>query len=263
MSLEEAQFAAIRRLVPNRAFTIATGDLVEGDIWETTNSQIVHDISDSYRRMLHSLGQVFPAIGNHDANPVNSFPLAGTKTNYTNTYDYKAHAHAWKHWIGDEAAKQVVRNYGSYTTKYRKSSLRIISINTMFWEGVNWWIYNTTMSRDPNGLLEWFAQTLQEAEDCGERVWVIGHIPNGASDRLHDYSAYFDQIVHRYADTIAALFWGHTHRDQWEISYSDYNNRTAGNAMAMNYIAPSLTPTSGNPNFRVYSVDPESKWRRQ
>lgn len=114
------------------------------------------------------------------------------------------------------------------------------------------------MPNDPSTVLAFLVSSLQAAEDAGERSWIIGHIPPGRPDALFDYSASFDHIVQRYSATIAAMFWGHTHRDQFEVSYSDYNNRTAANAKAIGYIAPSLTPTSGNPNFRVYEVDPVS-----
>lgn len=36
-------------------------------------------------------------------------------------------------------------------------------------------------------------------------------MPPGETDTLHDQSNYYDQIVQRYKDTIAAQFFGHTH----------------------------------------------------
>ena len=44
--------------------------------------------------------------------------------------------------------------------------------------------------------------------------------------------------------------------DHFQISYSSYTARSYTNAKVASYIAPSLTPTSGNPTFRVYTVDP-------
>ena len=97
---------------------------------------------------------------------------------------------------------------------------------------------------------------LSAAETAGERVYIIGHTPPGGGDAFHDGSNYFDQIVNRYTDTIAAMFWGHTHQDQWEVSYSDYTNQNFNTASAFGWIMPSMTPTSGMPAFRVYNVDP-------
>lgn len=65
-----------------------------------------------------------------------------------------------------------------------------------------------------------------------------------------------DQIIQRYDATIAATFYGHTHKDQFEIAYSDYSAQSASTATMVSYVAPALTPTSGNPTFRVYDVDP-------
>jgi hypothetical protein len=42
----------------------------------------------------------------------------------------------------------------------------------------------------------------------------------------------------------------HTHKDEFQIAYSDYANQVASTATMMSYIAPALTPTSGNPTFR-------------
>jgi sphingomyelin phosphodiesterase len=120
----------------------------------------------------------------------------------------------------------------------------------------NYWLYRKTMLRDPNNQFEWLVTELDKAEMAGERVWIIGHMSVGAHDAFHDQSNYLDQIVNRYSYTIAGMFYGHTHKDHFQISYSDYKNRKAETASAMSYIGPSLTPTSGMPAFRVYLVDP-------
>ena len=65
-----------------------------------------------------------------------------------------------------------------------------------------------------------------------------------------------DQIIQRFDATIAALFFGHTHQDEFQIAYSTPAAPTADTAVMVSYVAPALTPTSGNPTFRVYSVDP-------
>jgi sphingomyelin phosphodiesterase len=78
----------------------------------------------------------------------------------------------------------------------------------------------------------------------------------GLSDAFRDGSNYYSQIITRYSATIAATFFGHTHVDQFEIAYSDYNAQNFSNALEVSYICPSMTPTSGSPAFRVYTVDP-------
>jgi sphingomyelin phosphodiesterase len=101
---------------------------------------------------------------------------------------------------------------------------------------------------------------LQKAETAKERVYIIGHMPMGSQDAFHDPSHMFDGIVNRYSATIAAMFFGHTHKDEFQVSYSATSNaqKSFSNAVAMSYIVPSLTPTDGMPAFRVYSVDPDT-----
>ena len=50
-----------------------------------------------------------------------------------------------------------------------------------------------------------------------------------------------------------AQFFGHTHRDNYEIFYDDVNFKRP---VSMAYIAGSVTPYSYlNPNYRVYTLD--------
>jgi sphingomyelin phosphodiesterase len=84
----------------------------------------------------------------------------------------------------------------------------------MFYMKENFWLYTPTMPWDPSSQFTWLISELQCAGDANERVYILGHIPMGSSDVLYDYSEYFDQIVQRYDVTVAALFFGHTHRDQ-------------------------------------------------
>lgn len=78
------------------------------------------------------------------------------------------------------------------------------------------------------------------------------------TDAMWEYSEHFDQIIQRYSHIIVAQFFGHTHKDQWEIAYTNYSAPSAQSAVSITYIAPALTPTSGNPTFRVYSVDSDT-----
>jgi sphingomyelin phosphodiesterase len=55
---------------------------------------------------------------------------------------------------------------------------------------------------------------------------------------------------------IVQQFFGHTHKSEFELSYSTYTAQSFSTATMTSYICPALTPTSGEPAFRVYSVDP-------
>jgi sphingomyelin phosphodiesterase len=248
--------AAIESLHPNVAFTIFTGDVVAHDLWLVNENEAQTDLNTTYADM-RGLTLVYPALGNHDMAPVNAFPPAAIDTTITAQWAYDTMSADWLTWIGAGAAKSV-DDYGSYSVLYPGTKLRVISFNSIFYYTLNFWMYEEPMEIDPSGQLAWLVSELQAAETAGERVWLISHVPSGVGDFFHDYSNYFDQIVQRYEATISGLFYGHTHVDEFEIAYSDYTKPSFDNAVAVSYIAPSMTPTSGHPSFRVYSVDPDT-----
>jgi len=54
----------------------------------------------------------------------------------------------------------------------------------------NFWLFQSTMERDPSGLLAWMAKELEAAETAGERVWIIGMISKtvlGIPSHLPDF----------------------------------------------------------------------------
>ncbi|KAF2093554.1 sphingomyelin phosphodiesterase [Rhizodiscina lignyota] len=253
VSLEESMYAAINDIAPNAKFSIFTGDIVDHAVWNTTQAQNTIDINDAYSRMSSALNLIYGVTGNHEMSPVNAFQTTAEGTNAQWVYDLLSSA--WTQWIGASSASEADK-IGAYSAKYSDGNLRIISVNTNFYYIQNYELYEKTMETDPSSQFSWLVTELQAAEDAGERVYIIGHMPMGSSDAFHDGSNYFDQIVNRYSSTIAALFFGHTHDDEMEIAYSDYSAQSFSNAVAYSYIMPSMTPTSGHPAFRVYSVDP-------
>ncbi|KAI1759032.1 sphingomyelin phosphodiesterase [Hypoxylon sp. FL1150] len=267
VSLEDSMYAAIREIVPDAAFSIFTGDIVDHAVWDTSESQNAAGIVDAYDRMSRAGLTVHGTAGNHEASPANSFPptatVNGTWFSNPSQWLYDLLASTWAQWNG-AAAAATTRDFGAYSTKYVSEvgsdgiggKLRIISLSTNMYYAHNYWLYEEPMETDPSGQFAWLVAELDDAEKQGERVYVTGHMPMGARDAFHDASNYFDQIVNRYEGTIAAMFFGHTHFDEFELSYSNYENRTHANALAMSYIGPSLTPMSGHPAFRVYAVDP-------
>ncbi|KAH6908590.1 Metallo-dependent phosphatase-like protein [Coprinopsis sp. MPI-PUGE-AT-0042] len=187
--------------------------------------------------------------------PTNAFPRS-TTTKATAQFIYDTLSAGWKPIIGEAAANQVAQGSGSYTTLVPGTNLRIISLNTVFWYKSNFWLYDSdTAQPDPNGFLSFLVAQLQAAEDAGERVWIIGHIPpGGRQDILLDQSNYFSQIINRYSNTIAAQFFGHSHTDEFMVGYSDYSKKSASTAIATALI----TPRSSNPIYKVYDIDPDT-----
>ena len=248
-------YAAIKELVPDAAFSIFTGDIVDHAIWNTSQEYNTEEINSAYKLMSETLGTVYATAGNHEASPVNAFQPNSVGNSIQWAYDL--FTNNWSGWIGTDAAAEV-KKIGAYSTKIANGNLRIISINTNFNYRTNFWLYQEPLITDPDGQLAWLVGELDAAEKVGENVYIVGHMPTGGGDAFRHGSHYLDEIYNRYSSTIAAMFFGHTHLDHWEITYSDYDNQSADTALVTSYICPSLTPTNGMPAFRVYDVDPDT-----
>ncbi|KAL0565392.1 hypothetical protein V5O48_016629 [Marasmius crinis-equi] len=244
-------------------FSIFTGDLVEAAVWAVTKDEVTNDIEAFNDQMGNTLNApVYPAVGNHESAPVNSFPRNTTKGHAQDVqYVFDTTSAGWE-------ARQFLFRAGRRVADSplgRRDGLallpqaKIISLNTVYWYKLNFWLYDTNDQQpDPNGILSFLVSQLQAAEDAGQRAWVIGHMPPGIPDTFDDQSNYYDKVVQRYKNTIAGQFFGHTHADEFEVAYSDYDKRTKENANSVVWIAPALTPRSGNPAFKIYDVDPDT-----
>jgi hypothetical protein len=121
-------------------------------------------------------------------------------------------------------------------------------------------------------MLRFLTDELQAAEDAGQRVWIIGHVPAGydGSNPLINAPNLFYSIVQRYAPaTIANIFFGHLHRDTLSLYYSypstkngstfvpgTYNTSTP---LVAAWQGQSLTTLGGlNGGWRYYDVDAET-----
>ncbi|KAL9981127.1 hypothetical protein ACROYT_G009791 [Oculina patagonica] len=116
---------------------------------------------------------------------------------------------------------------------------------------MNWWLLINNV--DPAQQLQWLVDTLQEAEDNGEKVHIIGHILPGSSDCLKPWSWNYYKIINRYQSTVTAQFFAHTHADEFEIFYDEKTRKIPTNIA---FIGPSVTTYQGhNPGYRIYEID--------
>lgn len=115
------------------------------------------------------------------------------------------------------------------------------------------------MDPDTSGMLRFLVDELVSSESIDQRVWIIGHVPTGGltHEALPVAGAVFTQIVERFTDIIAGIFFGHTHRDEFSILYAgDGSAKSAQNALNVAWIMQSITPwLDYNPGWRYYTVD--------
>ncbi|HEY9161773.1 MAG TPA: metallophosphoesterase [Desulfomonilia bacterium] len=114
--------------------------------------------------------------------------------------------------------------------------------------------------------LDWFEKTLASAASSGKKVWIVTHIPVGAnisSNRklidgggqiddakmmwVDEYQTRFLNILSAYPDTVAMMFTGHTHMDEYRLPLGALQ------------ITQGISPVDGNnPAYKIFSFDEHS-----
>ena len=246
-------------------WTLYTGDLASHDQQNQLSQAYVEYAELSVYSMFKKFltGPIFAALGNHDTSPIAMDAPNALPGNLSQqfSWNYNHVAGLWQHegWIDPGAAAEARTHYGGYSIR-NHHGLRIISFNTDFWYRSNFLTFINSTNGDNSGVFSWMIEELQAAEDCGERVWIIGHVLSGwdGTNPIPNPTDLFYQIVERYSPhVIADIFWGHTHEDFFFVYYA--NNATvqsADTALATAWVMPSITPlTNLNSGFRMYEVD--------
>ncbi|NXG13071.1 ASM phosphodiesterase, partial [Grallaria varia] len=225
-----------------------TGDIPAHDVWQQSRGDQLRALRTVTALLRARLGglRVFPAVGNHEATPVNAFPPPYVHGNQSAAWLYDAMAEAWQGWL-PPAALRTLRAGGFYTAQVWPG-LRLVSLNMNFCSQANFWLLIN--STDPAGQLQWLMGVLADAERDGEKVHIIGHIP--PAHCLRSWSWNYYRIVSRFEGTIAAQFFGHTHLDEFELFYDE---ETLSRPVSIAFVAPSVTTYINlNPGYRVYEV---------
>nr|XP_023023027.1 sphingomyelin phosphodiesterase-like [Leptinotarsa decemlineata] len=233
-------------------YIIWTGDLPPHDIWNQTKEGNLEIIKETVQQMFNYFPNVpiFPAIGNHESVPAGNFapPWMNTDDHSAN-WLYQTMADQWRRWLPSSTGNTVL--HGGFYSVLLRPGFRLISLNTNYCHTLSWWLL--VNSTDPGKELKWLIHELQNAEDNGEKVHIIGHIPPGSFDCMKTWSSNFYSIVDRFQDTIVAQFYGHSHADEFELFYE---TQKYSRPIAVAYLGPSVTTFENfNPAYRVYYVD--------
>ncbi|XP_046336080.2 sphingomyelin phosphodiesterase-like [Haliotis rufescens] len=251
MSLVNTLFQHLATINDQFDFVIFTGDIPAHDVWNQTRSQQIAATRRLTKLFLQHLPgkQVYFCVGNHESAPVNSFPPPEVTGNNSISWLYTVLAESWGTWLPEDARQTILK--GAYYSVSPYPGFRIVSINTNYCNQGNWWLLlNRT---DPADQLTWLTHVLQEAEDAGEKVFILTHIPPGKDNCLKPWSWNYYRIVNRYESTIMAQFYGHTHKDQFEVFYDDVNFTRP---TSIGYVMGGVTTRGDmNPSYRIYTMD--------
>ncbi|RWS30119.1 sphingomyelin phosphodiesterase-like protein 2 [Leptotrombidium deliense] len=231
------------------SYVIWTGDIPPHDIWNYKRTSTSMYISEVHQMLNEIKVPVFPAVGNHEAVPVNSFAPPEIDESLSNAWLYEKLASMWSKWL-PKGAIQNVKHTGNYAVRL-EPGLRIISLNTNYCARLNPWILYKSI--DPGNQLKWLVEQLLNAENAGDRVHLIGHVPPDHKECTQPWLFNFVRIVQRFRDTITAQFYGHTHRDEFRVLY---DSERKNDAIGFELIGPSITTYSGtNPSYRIYKIN--------
>ncbi|ESO05258.1 hypothetical protein HELRODRAFT_77714 [Helobdella robusta] len=266
-------------------YILWTGDSLSHNVWNQTRDdqlKVLHYIAQRFDKYFPNI-PVFPALGNHEGVPVNSFPFAKNMEDKENPMSWlyetmknisskpnedKENPMSWLY----ETMKNISSKWGGYYTMQVIPGFRIVSLNMNFCNNLNGWLLLNPI--DPSSEMKWLVDVLQEAEDNNEKVHIIGHIAPGLPECMQVWSRNYYKVINRFHKIISAQFFGHLHYDTFQLFYdldlykinTPTSMRTDINLkpISVAYLSPSLTTFINiNPGYRVFHLDgfhDESTW---
>uniref|UniRef100_A0A0A9Z5H7 Sphingomyelin phosphodiesterase n=1 Tax=Lygus hesperus TaxID=30085 RepID=A0A0A9Z5H7_LYGHE len=158
----------ITRTHPDIDYILWTGDLPPHDVWNQTKEENIQILKETVAQMLKMFPgiPIFPALGNHETFPVNSFPPPSIQNEYSIKWLYDEIDTQWRKWLPQTVSRTVRR--GAFYSVLVRPGFRIISLNMNYCNNKNWWLLLN--STDPAKELQWFIYELQGAEFNNEKV---------------------------------------------------------------------------------------------
>jgi sphingomyelin phosphodiesterase acid-like 3 len=197
-------------------------------------------------------------LGNADS--YSSVFLPPDTTFYSGTADIY-----YSHFLGNAIDQQTFMSTftsgGYYSAEPPGMNLVVIGLNTYQFSQPFGLIYQSAI----NAQLDWLDQTLYSARSRGKSVWLLMHVPPGASYGqcamtgnqittvqmwwYSDYQTRFLQILQSYPGVVTFALGAHTHMDEYRIM-------SPGSVLE---ITPSIAPYFNNdPGFKIFTFSQSS-----
>ena len=241
---------AAKELEPD--FIIWTGDNAEHNSYNSTQEEVYYTtqtIKDTIEEAFGKNITVYPVIGNHEVYPNDLWKPGNYKI-------FAELAEIYKDYFFEEQAYESFSKYGYYTELHNNTNLRIIALNCLYCDALNFHLLGTTYEEAKAEFI-WLENVLREAEKNNEYVYILDHFPINGKFTLYECSKRLRALFDRFDYIIRGYFSGHTHREDIAPVRRYFEPRPIIN---MNYIAPSLSTNSGgNPSFRIYTIDSNTK----
>lgn len=163
---------------------------------------------------------------------------------------------------------------GYYAAKITKG-LRMISLNSVIWSSQLCYNCNADCQPQPDTgqqQMNWLKDQLKNAADSGDIVYIAMHIPPGIDAYLSSnnpsnptymwqndarWQNQFLKAIALYKQTVAGIFYGHTHMDEFRMLYGDSLNNTISQVAIS---CPGVsTRNYNNPGFKLVTIDEATK----
>ncbi|KAG1723693.1 sphingomyelin phosphodiesterase [Suillus lakei] len=260
-------------------FTMFTGDMLAHDP-DNQQSRAFNEYSevvlyDLFKRMLGP-GPTYATLGNHDtclpdlASPSSLGGALGQQFSWL--YDHVTALWEQEGWLPEASVEFSRAHYAAYMVK-RADGLRVISLDTNLCTS-NYFNYINSSEPDVSGIMRFLTDELQDAEDAGDRVWIIGHVVSGwdGGNSLPNPTNLSDMSsVDRFSPHVIAsmLFLYRTsikfdephNQTSSGIFYANNGtNMSAETAQAVSWTGPSVTPLT-NPELWTFEVIEAYTWK--
>ena len=235
----------------NPDFIIWTGDNAEHNNWNSSQDEVYYTTQTIKDLIDNTFGKdirIYPVIGNHETYP-NDLWKSGNENIFANL------ALIYRDYLDDDAY-ETFSKYGYYTELHPNTNLRIIALNCLYCDSVNYYSMST-IHNEAKAEFIWLENVLREAEKNGEYVYILDHFPINADFMLYECSKRLRALFDRFDYIIRGYFSGHTHKDDIAPVRRYFEPRPIIN---MNFIAPSLSTFDGGfPSFRMFYLDSNTK----
>ncbi len=206
---------------------------------------------------------ILPAIGNEDSfcDDYALTPDGVFLRDFAATWDLSRHVPVAER----EAFQQTFVRGGYYELPHpRVPKHRLVVLNSVFFS-TEYFDACEQPHQQPSGeQLAWLEQRLSHAEQNGEQVWLLMHIPPGidafataqslrkngpAVSFWHEaYTRRFLKLAARYKRTLQLAIAGHTHMDDFRLPRAD------GEPTVPFKLVPAVSPVFGNnPAYQVFA----------
>ena len=229
-----------------------TGDNIAHFVWGDEQEDVYKATKKIINIIQEEIGlniPIYPCLGNHEIVPVDEY------ISHKNKYFLNNMTEIFNIYLNEDA-KKTFRENGYYTLLFNNTNLRIISLNCLPCDSMNFYLFFN--HSDSIKMFNWLEEILYLSEKNNEIIYIMDHIPLINAQHTEQCAKRLHILFSRYQNIIKGYFSGHTHREQMSLIYDIFNR---SKPILINYIASELSSYGNlNPSFRYYEIDYDSKF---